>query len=73
MYFSDHNPPYFHAEYKRYKAEYEIKTLDRSAETLPSRTHALVLEWASLHIAELLVNWEQAQVPATLNKIEPLQ
>ena len=73
MYFSDHNPPHFHAEYERFKAEYAIKTLDRIAGTLPSRAHALVLEWASLHIAELLVNWEQAQVPATLNKIEPLQ
>jgi hypothetical protein len=73
MYFSDHNPPHFHAEYESYKAEYEIKTLDRIAGILPSRAHALVLEWASLHKDELLTNWEQAQVPATLNKIEPLK
>jgi len=73
MYFSDHNPPHFHAEYESYKAEYDIKTLDRIVGTLPTRAHALVLEWASLHKEELLSNWEKAQVPTILNKIEPLK
>ena len=73
MYFSDHNPPHFHAEYESYKAEYDIKTLDRLAGTLPKRAHALVLEWASLHKGELISNWEKAQVPAKLDKIEPLK
>ncbi|WP_162055379.1 DUF4160 domain-containing protein [Pontibacter pamirensis] len=73
MYFSDHNPPHFHAEYENYKAEYDIKTLDRIAGTLPNRAHALVLEWASLHRNELMKNWEKAQVPASLEKIEPLK
>jgi hypothetical protein len=73
MYFSDHNPPHFHAEYEKYKAEYDIKTLDRIAGNLPNRAHALVLEWASQHKDELMENWEKAQIPASLNKIEPLK
>ena len=73
MYFQDHNPPHFHAEYQGVKAEYEIKTLDVLAGSLPPRAHALVLEWASKHKPELMDNWQRALTPAGLQKIEPLQ
>jgi hypothetical protein len=72
MYFVDHNPPHFHAEYQGYKAEYKIKTLDILSGHLPPRAHAMVLEWASQHKDELLDNWEKATIPESLNKINPL-
>jgi len=72
MYFMDHNPPHFHAEYQGMKAEYDIRTLDLLAGKLPNRANALVLEWAALHKNELLENWEKAKVPSSLKKIEPL-
>lgn len=72
MYFVDHNPPHFHAEYGEYVAEYDIQTLKILAGKLPSRANALVLEWASNHREELLRNWEKAQTPEQLDKIEPL-
>ncbi len=72
MYFKDHNPPHFHAEYQGYQAEYSIQTLDVIAGKLPNRAHAMVLEWASMHKDELLSNWEMAAVPEPLNQIEPL-
>lgn len=72
MYFVDHNPPHFHAEYQGYKAEYKIKTLDVLSGNLPPRAHAMVLEWASQHKEELLYNWEKATIPESLNKINPL-
>jgi hypothetical protein len=72
MYFVDHNPPHFHAEYQGYKAEYKIKTLDILSGNLPPRAHAMVLEWASQHKEELLDNWEKATIPESLNKINPL-
>ena len=37
MYFQDHNPPHFHAEYQGMKAEYDIRTLDILAGSLPKR------------------------------------
>ncbi|MFN6944944.1 MAG: DUF4160 domain-containing protein [Cytophagaceae bacterium] len=49
MYFSDHNPPHFHAQYEQYQAEYDIRSLDIIVGKLPNRAHALVLEWASNH------------------------
>ncbi len=73
MYFQDHNPPHFHAEYQGMKAEYDIRTLDILAGKLPTRAHAMVLEWASLHKEELMNNWQKSIVPTSLDNIEPLK
>lgn len=72
MYFQDHSPPHFHAQYQGKQAEYDIRTLDILAGKLPGRAHALVLEWASQHKEELMSNWEKSVVPDSLDKIEPL-
>ena len=72
MYFSDHQPPHFHARYAEYKAEYSIAERDRLAGRLPARAEALVLEWAALHEAELRANWEHCQRQAGPQPIAPL-
>jgi hypothetical protein len=53
MYFSDHSPPHFLAEYGEYEALVEIETLAVLRGELPRRAMALVLEWAALHREEL--------------------
>lgn len=53
MYFDDHHPPHFHAGYAGDEALIEIETLAVMAGDLPSRALGLVVEWASLHRAEL--------------------
>lgn len=73
MYFSDHNPPHFHARYGGDKAEYDIQTLRVLAGRLPKRAHLLVVEWALEHRDELLRNWERAIIPSELGKIKPLE
>lgn len=73
MYFIDHHPPHFHAEYQGYKAEYNINELSVIAGELPKRAHALVLEWASLHRHELIEEWKLASIPNALFPIEPLE
>ncbi|MBK9981064.1 MAG: DUF4160 domain-containing protein [Saprospiraceae bacterium] len=72
MYFIDHNPPHFHAEYGEYRAEYNIRSLEVIDGKLPGRAHALVIEWASIHQNELLDNWTKAQLAERLKKIRPL-
>lgn len=72
MYFGDHNPPHFHAIYQEFTAEYDINTLEGIRGNLPPRAHALVLEWASLHRAELLEDWQLASEMKEIKKIEPL-
>lgn len=73
MYFRDHEPPHFHAEYQDGRAEYNIRTLELIAGKISKRANALVLEWASLHRGELMENWKKAQIPNKIDKIEPLK
>ena len=49
MYFDDHNPPHFHAEYSDYEALIDVNTLAVFSGRLPPRALGLVTEWASLH------------------------
>ena len=44
MYYNDHLPPHFHAEYGSDEAVYEIDTLNVLRGSLPRRAHALVVE-----------------------------
>ena len=50
----------------------EISTLTIIRGSLPPRAHAMVLEWASLHRDELMVDWKLATEKKEINKIEPL-
>jgi hypothetical protein len=40
---------------------------------LPRRPHAFVLEWASQHRDELLVDWQLARVSRPLLPVAPLE
>jgi Domain of unknown function (DUF4160) len=72
MYWSDHNPPHFHAKYGEYRTEIDIRTLGILKGRLPAKAMALVVEWATLHQNDLLAQWERARAHEPLNKIEPL-
>jgi hypothetical protein len=72
MYFNDHYPPHFHAEYGGDEAVYEIDTLRVREGKVPRRVHNLVIEWADLHRDELMDNWDRARRGQDLVDIEPL-
>lgn len=72
MYYADHSPPHFHAQYGEYEALIHISTLAIIAGKLPARALGLVMEWASLHQDELAENWEKARGQQPLGAIEPL-
>lgn len=72
MYFDDHPPPHFHAEYGDHKAIIEIHTLVVIGGYLPPRALGLVIEWAAQHRAELLELWERSARQQPLFKIPPL-
>ena len=73
MYFDEHNPPHFHARYGSEKVAIEVASLRVLEGRLPSRALGLVIEWASQHQEELMMNWEAARSNQPLNKIQPLQ
>lgn len=72
MFFNDHNPPHFHAYYGSDEALFAIETLSLVAGRLPPRATGLVVEWASLHQAELMEAWKKARGLEPLGKIKPL-
>jgi hypothetical protein len=72
MYFADHSPPHFHAEYGDYEALISIEELTVIAGSLPSRALGLVNEWALLHRTELTTLWDKSRQLEALTKIEPL-
>ncbi len=73
LYYNEHSPPHFHAEYSGDEALYEIETLRVYAGQLPRRVHNLVLEWADMHRQELSEEWKKARNGEVLGKIPPLQ
>jgi hypothetical protein len=72
MYFGDHPPPHFHALYAGSRAVINIQNLSLIEGHLPPRALGLVIEWASLHQAELISAFTQAQQMQRPPKIEPL-
>ena len=73
MFFDEHPPPHFHAEYGDDAALIDIRNLSVFAGSLPPRVMGLVIEWATLHRQELFVDWERARDQQKLLKIEPLK
>ena len=58
MFFDEHAPPHFHAEYGEFKASIDFRSLEITGGKLPRRAQELVLDWAELHRNELMDNWE---------------
>ncbi|MEM9446672.1 MAG: DUF4160 domain-containing protein [Verrucomicrobiota bacterium] len=72
MYFNDHSPPHFHAEYGSNEILVNINTLEIMEGNFPRRAKNLVMEWAMEHREELRQNWERAANRKQLHRIEPL-
>lgn len=72
LYFDDHDPPHFHAEYAECEALVSVKTMAVIAGNLPPRALGLVMEWTSMHQKELLAAWSKAKNLEPVEKIEPL-
>lgn len=72
MYYEDHNPPHFHAEYGKYKVLVDINEAVVFKGSFPSKQLKLILAWCVLHQDELMQNWELSKDAKPLNKISPL-
>jgi hypothetical protein len=72
MFFKEHGIPHFHARHGGNIAVFAIEPLERIRGELPPNIDLLVREWAALHQAELLRNWERARAGAPLAAIDPL-
>ncbi len=81
MFYQEHRPPHFHAEYQGQQA-----TFDFDGELLVGDLHSGVAkrlvrewavlhraEWAVLHRAQLEANWANMEAGFALERIEPLE
>jgi hypothetical protein len=73
MNYDDHNPPHFHVRYGDHEAVFTISPCNLLAGRLPPRSTKSIQEWAGLHSAELLRDWERARSRLPLAPIEPLE
>lgn len=74
MFFDDHVPPHFHAEYGEYKATFEIKNGKLLSGHLPIKQLKLIQAWTIIHEEELMENFEHLRKnPTAWKKIKPLK
>jgi hypothetical protein len=73
MYFSEHNPPHFHAIYGQFEAEILIENGELLKGKLPVRALSLVREWTEKYRDQLNQDWELARRHEELKAIPPLE
>ena len=72
MFYDDHNPPHFHAEFGNKKAVMDFQGNILIGD-LGSRTALkLIQEWVALHRKELLEDWDLAKDGKEIKRIAPL-
>jgi hypothetical protein len=72
MFYDEHNPPHFHAEYQGNKAVFDFRGNILKG-SLSSRTATrLVREWTDTHVADLEENWTLAEQGKEIKTIPPL-
>jgi hypothetical protein len=72
MFFADHPPPHFHAEYQGEKAVFDFNGELLAGSISSKRARRLIREWALLRRFELMLNWKNIERGQSLNRIEPL-
>lgn len=72
MFYRDHAPPHFHAEYGAYRVVVYLDTGVVEGR-FPPRALRHVLEWYDLHRGELAENWRLAVQKKPLMSIAPLE
>ncbi|NTW84020.1 MAG: DUF4160 domain-containing protein [Chlorobiaceae bacterium] len=72
MFFDEHNPPHFHAEYQGQKAVFDFQGNILLGDLGSKTAIKLVREWVDLHTDELLDDWNLAMASQEIKKIEPL-
>jgi len=73
MFFDDHAPPHFHAEYGEFELVIAINPIKIIQGDAPKRVKSMVLEWTALHQEELLLDWELCKNLQPPIAIEPLE
>ena len=72
IYFDDHPPSHFHAEYGEYEAIFSIEDGQMLDGELPKTAKKLIKKWYKLQKERILKVWEQIQNDEVFEKVPPL-
>jgi hypothetical protein len=72
MFYDEHNPPHFHAEYQGMKAVFDFDGNLLQGDIGSKTARKLIRDWIDLHRDELIEDWERARQDKTIRKIAPL-
>lgn len=73
MFYYDHLPPHFHAQYQNFHATFSIHTGQMIEGNFPQKQSTYVTAWALLHQKELISNWKALTSGKEATKIDPLR
>ncbi|HEX3245834.1 MAG TPA: DUF4160 domain-containing protein [Chloroflexota bacterium] len=73
MYYQDHEPAHFHAEYQGQHATIRLDGEPLAGEIRSGTARRLISDWARMHHAELENNWARARAGESLSRVEPLE
>ncbi len=73
MYYEEHAPPYFHAEYQGQAGTFDFAGQPMAGELKSGTARRLIREWAVAHRVQLDANWANMEAGRSLERIEPLE
>ena len=73
MYFDEHDPPHFHAEYQGSKALFDFNGNVMRGNLNSKTATRLVRDWIDQRLKDLEEDWELARTGKGLRKIAPLE
>jgi Domain of unknown function (DUF4160) len=73
MFFDEHAPPHFHAEYQENKAVFDFNGNIMKGNMKSKTATRLVREWIDLRLNELEEDWQLARAGKEIKKIDPLE
>ena len=73
MYYKEHEPKHFHADYAGQSAKFDFGGKLLAGAITSRKARERIKEWAVLHQAELEANWTSMKAGKPLESIEPLR
>ena len=73
MFYREHEPPHFHAEYQEQQAKFDVSGKMTAGEIASKTARRLIKRWAPAYRDELEANWKKMKAGRILEKIAPLE
>jgi hypothetical protein len=73
MFYNDHEPVHFHAEYQGQRGKFDLTGRMVAGNVVSKTALRLIRQWAKLHEPEIGANWQRMKAGKPLEMIEPLR